>query len=418
MKRLLTFLSLNLILLPLCFAQISESDYFSNRFFELKADVPVQLSNNYFSISDIFGTEDGTVVIDLKDMADSLPKSGFNLAASASPTVGFDINARKFGFGVLAGLDASANVTVGKELFDFLGYGNELYEDINVDGNANIDLFAYAKVPVAFNIKKLEFLVAPSMFIPIVHGVSDDFYATVSNKNDGTIAVNAAADLSLYSIIALSEIIDDEGNFIADATTVSTMLANAFQKKTFGFDLEGAVGWNMSDNLKLSANYRFPIVPGKLNYKTPYNYSLSYEATASTISEATPDSSSELGDTEDCTYYINRPLKVNIAADFKPFHNNYFVLSAMGGLGVRHPFSSEVVYFPEYSFGLKSSLASILTAKLKTSYIEQVFIHQVTLGLNVRVIELDVGISSQSSSFVSAFKGSGLGAFVTLHVGF
>lgn len=418
MKRLLTFLSLNLILLPLCFAQISESDYFSNRFFEIKTDIPFQFSNNYFSISDIFGTEDGTVVIDLKDMADSLPKSGFNLASSFSPTVGFDINARKFGFGVLAGFDSSANVTLGKELFDFLGYGNELYEDINVDGNVNIDLFAYAKVPVAFNINKFEFLVAPSMFIPIVHCSSDKFYATVSNKADGTIAVNAAADLSLYSIIALSEIIDNEGNFIADMTTVSTMLSNSFQKKTFGFDLEGTVGWNMSDNLKISANYRFPIVPGKLNYKTSYNYSLSYEVTTSTISESTSDSSSKLGDTEDCVYSINRPLKLNVSADFKPFYNNYFVLSAMGGLGVRHLFSSEVVYFPEYSFGLKSSLASILTSKLRTSYIEQVFIHQVAFGLNVRVIELEVGISSQSSSFVSALKGSGLGAFVTLQVGF
>ncbi len=418
MKHLLTFLSLNLILLPLCFAQISESDYFSNRFFELKTDVPVQLSNNYFSIGDIFGKEDGTVVIDLKDMADSLPKSGFNFATSASPTVGFDINARIFGFGVLAGLDASANVTIEKDLFDFLGYGNELYDDINVGVNANFDLFAYAKVPVAFNIKKLDFLVAPSIFIPIVHGVCDDFSVTFSNKADGTLAVNAVTDLSLYSIIANSEITDEEGNLIVDATTVSTILSNAFQKKNFGFDLEGSVGWNMSDNLKLSANYRFPIVPGRLNNKTSYNYSLSYETTATTISEVSPESSSEVFDTKDCSYLINRPLKVNIVADFKPFYNNFFVLSAMGGLGVRHPFSSEVVYFPEYSFSLKSSLASILTAKVKTAYIEQVFIHQLAFGLNVRVIELDVGISSQSSSFVSAFKGSGLGAFVALHVGF
>lgn len=431
MKRLLSLFITSLFLVTFCFGQ---SEYFSKRFIEIKTDVPFQISNNYFTLNDIFGTKDGTIVIDLKDMANSLPKSGLDFRFYTSPNVALNVNARIFAVGINPGVEISSNFRIGKDFFDFLGNGNELYEDIKVDGGANLDIFAYLKIPFAIKIKKINCVFAPSIFVPLLHGTTNDISATIKNTTDSSFKINAKADASLYSMFALSGIIGEDGKFSSefmDSTSFSFLLSESFRNTNFGFDLSGSLGWDFKDNLTFTANYRIPIYPGKLNYETNYKCSFDYEVDASTIigaeeeteqeQEAEYDFTDEYTDSKECKYYINRPLKLNVSADFKPFHNEYFILSGMIGCGVVHPFASnknEIAFYPEYSLGLKASLASVVTAKFKTAYLEQVFVNQASLGLNVHVIEFNFGISTQSSRFVSALKGSGLGAFVTLQVGF
>lgn len=429
MKRLLSFFITSLLFIPLCFGQ---SEYFSNRFIELKAEVPFQVSNNYFTFNDFLGTEDGTVVIDLKKIANTLPDSGLDFRFYTSPNVALNLNARVFAIGFNPGVEFSSNVRIGKDFFDFLGNGNELYEDIKVDGEGNFDVFAYFKVPVAMKINKLNLMVAPSIFIPLAHGTTNNISATVENTTDSTLKVNANVDASLYSIVAMSDMIGEDGEFapdsiVLDTTSYSYFLYESFRNSNFGFDLSGSLGFDFSDNFTLTTNYRIPIYPGKLNYKTNYKCSFDYEIDSSTLEEGNEeneqayDFQQEYTDSEECKYYINRPLKLNVSADLKPFHNEYFVLSGMVGCGVVHPFSSnldEVEFYPEYSLGLKASLASVLTARLQTGYLEHVFVNQLTLGVNIHLIELNLGISTQSSRFVSALKGSGLGVFANLSVGF
>lgn len=424
MKRLLSLFITSLFLISFCFGQ---SEYFSKRFIEIKTDIPIQISNNYFTFSDILRTKDRSVVVDLKDMAKSLPKSGLDFRFYTSPNVALNVNARIFAVGINPGLEISSNFRIGKEFFDFLGNGNELYEDIKVDGGANLDIFAYLKIPFAIKIKKINCVFAPSIFVPLLHGTTNDISATIKNTTDSSFKINAKVDASLYSMFALSGMIGEDGNISSefmDSTSFSFLLSESFRNTNFGFDLSGSLGWDFKDNLTFIANYRIPICPGKLNYETNYKCSFDYEVDASTITgeqETEYEFTDEYTDSKECKYYINRPLKLNVSADFKPFHNEYFILSGMVGCGVMHPFAKnkeEIKFYPEYSLGLKASLASVVTAKLQTAYLEQVFVNQVSLGLNVHVIEFDFGISTQSSKFVSALKGSGLGAFVTFQVGF
>ena len=55
---------------------------------------------------------------------------------------------------------------------------------------------------------------------------------------------------------------------------------------------------------------------------------------------------------------------------------------------------------------------------LSTEYRDQLFIHQIGATLNVRVLQLDVGISSQSASFKKSFEVSGVGAYAYITMGF
>ena len=415
MKRLITFISTLFLLSSIA----SAGNLFDHRLFEVEANLPVNLSNNYFSIKDIFFTGDGIIKIDLKDMANSLPKSGFGLIAEVSPDVGINLNFNKFKVGAIVGVDLYGNIGLGKGIIDFLGNGNELNKDIEAEANFNLDLFAYAKVPVDLKIRRLSLNFSPSLFFPVVHGSLESAKATVTNDESGKFSVNVNGVAALYGICDISKFFSDSG-FAFNPQDLLTILTDAFSNKNFGFDMEGGIGWDYTKAFNVSVNYRFPIFPGRLNYKTSVGYEFNYEATAATISSAQPETSSTPMSTSVCEYVINRPLKLNITAVFDPFHSRNFTLTGMAGFAVRHPFSSnieEVDFYPEYNFGVRLSLANIITVNVNTSYIDQIYEHKAGLAFNIRLAEVRAGISVQSSNFITSFQATGIGAYLTVFAG-
>ena len=49
---------------------------------------------------------------------------------------------------------------------------------------------------------------------------------------------------------------------------------------------------------------------------------------------------------------------------------------------------------------------------------DEVYKNALALSLNIRLVEVDAGVSLQSPNFTKSFTGAGLGAFVTLCIGF
>lgn len=424
MKRVLIFTASLFILASSVFAKNSynpNGNPLTNRFFDITVDAPVQFSNNYFSIKDLFISNGEPVVIDFRDMAETLPDSGFRAIASATPSAAVNINTKGFGISFETGAELYTNIGIGKDLIDFLGYGNELYEDITASTDMCVDIFTYFKIPVRVTKEKVNFNIAPSFFLPLVHVASNDAKAVIKNSPDGKFNFDVYGRTNMYSLLRSDEFFVD-GQFIFDPAMITTSLSQAFKSKNFGFDIEGSIDWKYSKALTVSAGYRIPILPGHLNNVAPMNYLMSYEVSISELSNgAKPESEYGIGESKSCDYVINRPLKLNASFAFDPFHNDCFVLSGMAGFGVRHPFASdisEVKFFPEYNFAVKLSLAGVLTNTYSTSYIDQLFIHQAALGLNLRVIEIDVGASLQSSTFASSFSMTGFGAFATVSIGF
>ena len=178
------------------------------------------------------------------------------------------------------------------------------------------------------------------------------------------------------------------------------------------------------------------MMPSHLNYKTTVNYSNEWpisidqlignkkeseeESSESGTTEAKPGMDQLFSDPVAAKYYIHRPMKLAVSADFKPFS---WLMSYYGplGIGIKHPFAknrAETYVYLDYLIGTKLSLVNIISLYLSTERTDEIFKHKATLALNFRLVEVDAGIAFESSNIKTNFKGSGLGAFVTACIGF
>ena len=98
-------------------------NFFSQRFFEVKVGAEADFSNNLFGLNDFLKKD---LVVDLRKIANECPDGGFNIRADAQPSLAFNINIRDIHVGFSTGSEVYSSMTVGDDLFDFLGYGNTI----------------------------------------------------------------------------------------------------------------------------------------------------------------------------------------------------------------------------------------------------------------------------------------------------
>lgn len=398
----------------------AKNRFFDSRFLELEANIPMQISNNYFSYGDIKTGED--LVIDLEKMADTLPASGLESIAAAQMNTGIRLNLFGCSIGAFVGLDLTGKVNIGKDLFDFLGKGYAVGEEAVFDMDLDMDVFLTSKVPVSLDIRRLQVCVEPTLFVPLVNMSVVDARAVAQNTNDGLISVNGSALLNVYSIADYTTLYSKETGFCS--SEISNVISDSVNGKYFGFDLGGSFNYRLSDMLMITSGFQIPIVPGTLSYSTAIKGSFEYETTLMDAMQGNnPDGLKKefsVGEVEKVERKIHRPLKFNIGAQVCPFCDDWFTVNMMAGVGIKHPFSKlsgDIEVFPEYKLGANISLASILKANLMTACIDQSFIQQAGFGVSIRFIELNAGVSTQGVSFYDSLRGRGLGAYVTINIG-
>ena len=112
-------------------------NFFSQRFFEIKVGTDVDFSNNLFAMNDFMKKD---LVIDLRKIADECPEKGFNIRADLAPIYEMNLNIKDFHLGLSSGIEMYESLSVGKDLFDFLGYGNSIGETLNFSLNNDTDV--------------------------------------------------------------------------------------------------------------------------------------------------------------------------------------------------------------------------------------------------------------------------------------
>ena len=55
---------------------------------------------------------------------------------------------------------------------------------------------------------------------------------------------------------------------------------------------------------------------------------------------------------------------------------------------------------------------------VSTQYRDQLFIHQMGGTVNIRLIQVDAGVSVQSANFIKSCQGAGFGAYGYITIGF
>lgn len=406
MKKILSVI-LFCILTSLAFSKsVSATDFFSRRIVELKVDVPVNISNNAFSLFDFLKKD---VVIDLRKIAEEMPMNGFIGSLRMSPSVALNLNiSDKFHLGTQSGIDGYGDIRLGKGLFDFLGFGNVLYQDMLVTGSFNADIFAYTNISTNLKIAKFRIGITPNLFMPILHMDSRDSLIKISNTKEGLLGFDFTANLNVYSLT------DDYSGLFKDFENLKQKFLTSF-----GLDLEGYIGWEFSKTLTLDLNYRVPIIPGRLYSRTIRTAKAGFEVSILNMGnedlKLTPSFTDS--DPELALYYTNRPLKANLAATWKPFGNGFYFIGS-GGVGVKYPFTGDFMFYPEYQLGVKLNLIGIVTAQLSTEYKDEIFYNKLMASVSCRIIQLDLGLEMSSTDFIKSFQGTGFGVQVAVSIGF
>lgn len=436
MKRVISFIVAALLAVNVVFAK----GFFSNRIFELRADVPVNVSNNVFSMNDIMVKD---LVIDLPKIADSVPKSGFNTIIETTPSVSTNLNIFGLSIGANVGANAFVKLNIDKGLFDFLGSGYKAGDNLTIAVNPVADVFAFAEVPVGFKIRRFKISVIPSLFIPIASVDDCNVGVTAYNLPDGTVGAKLNADINFYA------------SGLYDVATGAVSFDSVPYTDYLGFDIGGSMEMPfLMEDLTLRVDARVPILPGKLTKKGNMTYKYDFEKKISElITPPAEDGTSESGTgsttpapdpaptpdpvpadpskpegespapdfTPEITdlaepYVINRPLKIAAYGIYNPV--KLLTLVGGGGVGIRRPFTDSYYVYPEYYFSATVSLLDILKASVSTEYTDEIFKHELTGIVNLRFFELDLGVSLESGNFAQSFNMAGLGAKVGVVLGF
>lgn len=383
-------------------------NWFSQRFFEVKVGTDIDFSNNLFAMNDFMKKD---LVIDLRKIADDCPQNGFNIRADMEPSLALNVNILDVHVGVSSGMQLYESMEVGKDLFDFLGYGNSIGQTMNFSFKNDTDIFTFTQVDVGFKLGKLRISAQPAIFMPILSIRGAGGSLKVLNDEDGNLNVGMNMNMDVYSITEMKK--QDSGNGVTfDADKIQSTLLSGY-----GFDIGGGVSFDITKSFTVGATAHIPLIPGHLNYKSTiqggFDYCIplqDYENAEKTERETTVTNSKE-------RLSVHRPLKLDIYAD-KNMLGTLFNARAGAGFGIRRPFSEAAVFYPEYYLGFTVNLIDILKVRVSTEYTDQLFKHELGTTLNVRIVQFDIGVSSQSSSFKKSMAVAGLGGYAYLTMGF
>ncbi len=431
MKKIITFAAV----IALTFCSLFSENKFTDRFVELYGDASLNFSNNGLTLSEIFVKD---IVIDFTKLADTLPDSGYKASLTATPSAGLKLNLPVFTLNLSIGATVDEYLQIGKSYFDLLGYGYDYTQytkenPLSFDINSTTDAFAYGNLDIGFNVKKFKIVAKPTLFVPIFHVAPGKGSMTFTNLEDGTISAEVSQTIAIYSV---EEINYKNGTqYFFENINVSDF--------GYGFDMGATVSYEFNDKLNFTVNTRVPMIPGQLKHGTKITLDAAYNAnaedfvkgqfydsekTSATITTSDGKTYDLMNSEEDKSemdlswintdYKIHRPFKLEGYATYNL--NSLLAFTGGAGFGVVHPFSSdvsEISVYPEYFAGANLSLGGVLNAHVSTEYMDRIFKHEVGLGLNIRILELNAGISLQSTDFKTSFTMSGLGSYLTLAIG-
>lgn len=403
MKKILAFLFTVTLISTAAFSK----NFFSQRFFEIKTGTSLDFSNNLFAANEFMKKD---LVIDLRKIADECPESGFNLRADIEPSLELNLNIRDFHLGFAAGVEMYESMAVGKDLFDFLGYGNTIGDTLDFTCDNDADVFAFSQVDVGFRLGKLKIHVQPAVFLPIISIRGVGGKASVINDTDGNLIVDVDMDMDVYSIVELKS--EDKKSIKFETDKIEESLRSGY-----GFDLGGSVAYNLSKSFFVEATCRIPVYPGYLDNKATVNGGFDYKVKLTDFESSEKETKDITITNEKEKLSMHRPLKLNLYVD-KNLLGSLFNARAGAGFGIRRPFCSEAIFYPEYYLGFTLNLIDIFKLGVSTQYKDQLFIHQVGTTLNIRVLQIDLGLSSQSTSFTKSMSVAGIGAYAYVSMGF
>lgn len=413
MKKFISLITTVLLISNFIFSE----NLFSSRFCETNLNIPINLSNNAFSLNDIFVKD---LVIDLSKIAEQVPDEGFEYIVSSNPKLSSRINFLGLMLGWNIGIDGYAKLNISKDVFELLGSGYKVGDTVDLNLNGDLDIIAYAEYPIGIKIGNVKVNFTPGTFLPLMSLESVNSKATIRNDSNGDLIGEIS---NSYNLIISSSIYNVNKDFEGSLYPFVEIKEN----KLLGFDISGSVEFPIIKNMDLIISGRIPIIPGKLNQRIKYrDDSIAVDLNVGDFIINQNDNTKQLNSEnnesgfgmEDLAepYYINRPLKLSAYTIYSPIREVSFV--AGGGFVINHPFDSvNVSFFPEYYGSVILNFLDFIKLSLSTEYTNQIFIHEISAALDLLFVEVHAGLSMNAANFVNSFNFKGIGGHVSISLG-
>jgi hypothetical protein len=368
------------------------------RFFELGFNVGGGFANNYMGISDVFRK---TIDVDLS-------KEPKDLYFDFNTDFDFFINVNikdRMGFGIFSGIDAVGQFSLPEDLQKFL-LGNQLNKTYEGDIGTSGSVFMEAGAHGFFHVRKFRISVRPAYYFPLMYLKPNTHYKI--STQGGTVDADFEYDLALYTPFALGEDLD---SLSMDNINMSSINGRG------GVDLALAVDYPILPKLDVGATFtHIPLFPAELtNYTTIRGHKKVY---SEDLIQDIIDGKDLLEDitvnSSHGSLQIFRPFKFGVNAVYTPFKYKIFSLSVIPQIG----YAYNAIYVKPHSFegvakvrlGLFNIMRSnpLLGFTFSTGYEDKLWKHGIDFALNLRAMELDIGVATTSESFKQSFHAAGL----------
>ncbi|WP_294431819.1 hypothetical protein [uncultured Treponema sp.] len=387
-----------------------------HRIFEIGVDSNSMTANSSFGLKDVLKKH---IELDLKKLADEMPNDGFSVAFNNSETAFINLNvSSRFRFSIFSGLESSGHFNIEKDIFDFLGNGMNVGEKKTVDVTGNADIFYNMGISFQTIIKGYGIKFKPSYFVPIAYVPKTTATSYVYTTEDGHIVAKAEANVDVYTSVDMHDFMEEKKSVDILDLSASNLLSNG------GFDFAIEIERNWLHGLNAGLYTRIPLITGTLKNKMSTRVWAVFEETnALGYLNDTESHTNEHGH-DDFVYSTNenlkvhRPLKLGLNATYMPF-GDFFKIQPSVGLAVKNPFSSDSIFYPEYSLDFRLSLLHrIFNFNLGTAYQNQIFQQRIGFGLNLRVLEVIAQASMCGTNILASFDRNGYAALVGVRIGF
>ena len=371
-------------------------------------------ANNAFSFQDFFQPE---LVIDLNTLSDKTIKSGIH----ANVLFNFDWF---FQFTVLeehtVKLSTTVNVdgwtNVSKSLLDLIAKGNEANADGKaIKGAVNAKLNAFADTGILYQLKKPNygFSARLAYFIPLAYMENPQATVTLSPKKNGEhiegLIMEAEGTANIYGYLPAMA--------ARRGISVPELLKNG------GLDLSLGGSYSPTKWVTVTGGVNYlPLMVVQMNtgLQSHFKFEGSVDNLLSTIGDKNKEIFTQNMKMDELSdklpqKKIMRPCKIQIGADFRPFQNDYLILSP----SFAFPVINAKPYYVDGGLKIESRFAKVLGVYLDIGCIERMWRHELCFFIASRGFTLNLAASVASQDFRRTFTTlSGVGVKLGVGIGF
>jgi len=363
----------------------------------------VNFANSFLSAADI---PNEVIIIDLDKLADGFK---LNLGVNFTPFY-FTLKTKEgWGIGLSTDIDAIGILNIS---------GNMLTLNEAVKDNSDVSgaVFSSATLKTFFNLEKVKVKFNPSLFYTLAYvtppkNKSSSVVYTL-DYSDGTVA---CIDYAMLVYLGYS------------------LENNRFSLTSFpGLDFSVGFEYPFAKEIGLTKILPFldfdlsldlincPFIPSTVSDYMPIKGRIGKDEPIKIINKDDDDDSSLFTSDEIVrsgkVFQINRPFKMLVKADWRPFlGKNFLTLTPVIG------FCYSELYYERFALetGLNAcfNFANFFLLKTGFNYTDRMFVHSLGIVFNSKAVEFDIGVDFRSQEISQVWRGAGLGLNFGLKVG-